>query len=325
MTPARRFVTVGSMAACAAVFVGVAPHEVRAQAHDPPAAEALFRQAREARARGDYAAACPKFAESQRLDPSVGTLMNLAECEEHEGHLAQAWESWHEALDQLLRTNDERVEIARAHADDLDRRVPRLVVRLAPGAAGARVERDGVVLGAPSLGAALPVDPGEHRLVVRSSGHAPGETVVNLAEGERREVVVGVGPAESGPAGAAPSPLPDAAGASPWRTTGFVALGVAGVTLVTAVVSAVLVAHDKSVVDASCDSARVCSPDGADAASAGKTWLVVNTVSSIVTVAAAGAGVALVLTHPARGPSVRLTPASFNAGASVRAAVTGAF
>jgi hypothetical protein len=167
---------------------------------------------------------------------------------------------------------------------------------------------------------ALPVDPGVHRLVVQSSGHAPAETMVKLAEGDRREVLVSVGPAQV----SLGAPPPPDTGASPWRTVGFVALGVGGVALVTAVVSGVLVAHDKSVVDAGCDPSRVCSPDAADAASAGKTWLVVNTVSSIVTLAAAGAGVALVLTHPANGPSARLAPASFGAG-SAGAAVTGAF
>lgn len=41
--------------------------------------------------KGDWAAACPKFEESERLDPGIGTLYHLADCYEHVGRLATAW------------------------------------------------------------------------------------------------------------------------------------------------------------------------------------------------------------------------------------------
>ncbi len=48
-----------------------------ANQRDPAAAEALFRSGRVAIEKGDYASACPKFEESSRLDPAVGTTCNL--------------------------------------------------------------------------------------------------------------------------------------------------------------------------------------------------------------------------------------------------------
>ncbi|NOU28880.1 MAG: hypothetical protein HOO96_13330, partial [Polyangiaceae bacterium] len=48
-------------------------------------AETLFREGRKALEAGDYAVACAKFAESQRIEPAPGTLLNLAGCEERSG------------------------------------------------------------------------------------------------------------------------------------------------------------------------------------------------------------------------------------------------
>ena len=47
-------------------------------ASDEAAAEALFLDARARMAKGDYDGACPELEESQRLDPGMGTLFNLA-------------------------------------------------------------------------------------------------------------------------------------------------------------------------------------------------------------------------------------------------------
>ena len=44
---------------------------------DVAAAEALYREGRALMEKGDLDAACPKLAESQRLDPSSGTALNL--------------------------------------------------------------------------------------------------------------------------------------------------------------------------------------------------------------------------------------------------------
>ncbi len=199
---------VAGVAGAAALLVG-APGAARADTRDPVAAEALFEAGRKAVQKGDYASACPRFAESQRLDPAAGTLLNLADCEEHIGHLATAWESWQEAI-ALLPVDDNRRPTAKKRAAAIEQRVPHLTIRLAPDAPrDARVRRDAVELGDASLGIPLPVDAGSHEVHVTAPGRQDFSTTVTLAEGESRVVEVRPGAAvEQQPPPPPPPPPP---------------------------------------------------------------------------------------------------------------------
>src|SRR5450432_1599182 len=55
------------------------------------AAQALFDDAKRLVQEGDAASACPKFEESERLEPGIGTKLNLADCYERVGRNASAW------------------------------------------------------------------------------------------------------------------------------------------------------------------------------------------------------------------------------------------
>src|SRR5204863_2674176 len=117
-----------------------------AQSRDAAGAEWLFREGRALMKQGDLTAACPKLAESLRFDPAVGTLMNLAECEERQGRTASAWQRWGSAADQLP-SRDRRRETALERARTLEKSLARLAIKLGPTApTNARVERDGVEL-----------------------------------------------------------------------------------------------------------------------------------------------------------------------------------
>lgn len=83
-------------------------------------AESLFREGRDAVKRGDYAVACPKFQESQRLDPAIGTLLNLALCEERWGRISEARLHFREVL-ASSDLDEQRRAIALEHAAALDR------------------------------------------------------------------------------------------------------------------------------------------------------------------------------------------------------------
>src|SRR5258706_15138092 len=96
----------GKAAICSSILALAAPawgqsRDASSPPRDPATADALFRQGRQAMEAKNYADACQKFAESQKLDPAAGTAMNLATCEEKLGKLASAWQHWKEALDAL--------------------------------------------------------------------------------------------------------------------------------------------------------------------------------------------------------------------------------
>jgi hypothetical protein len=177
-----------------ALALALGASAARAQTHDAAGAEWLFREGRTLMKQGDLAAACPKLAESLRFDPAVGTLMNLAECEERQGRTATAWQRWGAAADQLP-AGDRRRATAVTRARNLEAVLPRLTVELRGRAAGLEVSRDGVVLGSASIGVPLPVDPGIHLIAVSAPGRAPRSYEVAAENGKQQIVVVEPGPA----------------------------------------------------------------------------------------------------------------------------------
>lgn len=286
--------------ACLACVLLLAP-AARAQSRDRATAEALFRAGREAAEHGDFATACARFNESNRLDPAPGTVFNLGDCNEKIGKLASAWQRYQEVI-QKLPPSDPRVTVAQQHSAALEARVPHLTLRLGPGASSdASVSRDGVELGRASFGLPLPVDPGDHTVTVSAPGRAEKRYSVSLREGESRDLAVEPG-----------APLPVAHVASPtsttpardrgtddgsgMRTAGYVALGVGAAGIVTSLITGAMVISRKNVVDNHCQNQH-CDQQGLDAADAGRTLSTVSTVSFIVGAVGVGGGLTLILTH----------------------------
>ncbi len=113
------------------------------------AAETLFEEGRTLVEKGVYEEACPKFAESERLEPGIGTMLWLADCLENDGQTASAWAAFKEAASTADVRRDPRAQVARARAGRSARssRTLRLPYRRPLEIEGLEVLRDGVLVG----------------------------------------------------------------------------------------------------------------------------------------------------------------------------------
>lgn len=164
-------------------------------ANDIALAEKLFQDGLKAMETKDYMKACKAFAGSNEADPSPGTLMNLAACEEKQGKVASAWGSYQTAAGMAdQRGQKERVVTAREAAAKLEPLLHKLVISFkVPPPEDVVVTRNGVAIPSGALGSDIPIDPGEHAIEVSAKGKKKwtGRVVASAGAGtERVEVPV---------------------------------------------------------------------------------------------------------------------------------------
>ncbi|PIE06200.1 MAG: hypothetical protein CSA75_00735 [Sorangium cellulosum] len=275
--------------------------EAATQVRDPVAASELFTQGREMLKEGDLNKACGLFAESLRFDPAVGTILNLAECEQRRGHLALALYQWQQAINLAQATHDEREHFARERHDALKPKVPTLTVLLAPDAPdGTIVIREGLLLTAASLGRPLPVNPGEQHVTVKAPGHQEARITINLSEGQHKVITAQPGArVNSRPKPRVPkSTEPDDSTGTTWA---YIFGGVGAAGIVAASISGVMLMHNKKTLDAHCDDQNRCDSTGLDAADSSKTLVPINTIAWAVGIAGLGAGAYLFVSSTPSG------------------------
>jgi hypothetical protein len=230
------------------------------------AAQMLFDEGKRLVKEGQYAAACPKFAESQRLDPASGALFQLADCHEKLGRTASAWAEFLEVASLARREGqldwEGRERIAKARASKLEPSLVRLVV-VGPAQRlnGLVLRRDGVEMAEGQWDTPIPVDPGEHTVTASIRGREVWSTKVLVSRGtERVAVPVLKSPPEELASTPAPPPAPPKK-LGPWRTAG---LAIGGVGLAGIGVGTALGLVAKSTLDASnkqCDG-NACTAKG---------------------------------------------------------------
>jgi hypothetical protein len=151
-------------------------------------AETLFQEGKRLMSEQKYAEACPKFQESQRLDPGTGTLLNWGLCLKEFGKPASAWVVFNQAVASARAENRaERVTLAQGEIEKLNAVMPRIAVSVPTDsdAPGLVVTLDGETISAAARGVAAPVDPGDHVVKASAPQRKTWTTTVSVPAGAR--------------------------------------------------------------------------------------------------------------------------------------------
>jgi hypothetical protein len=323
----RRWRWVAVAVGCSAVPL---PLPAAAQSTGETAATALFDEAHKFMSQRRYAEACPKFAESERLAPSGGTLINLAECYEHTNQTASAWLAWRDAAaraEAAGKADIEKHALARAAA--LEPTLAKLTVAVAETSdvPGLVITRDGVDMGHAELGVGIPVDPGRHVIEAKAPEKKPWSSSIDVAarqtdarvtvslEDEPRPVAVAPPPPAASTPPPAPPPPSGSASTSTQKTIGIVvtATGVVGLALGSFFGLEAMSKNNSALLSKNCPTSTKCFASGPGLAltSDARTFATASTIAFTAGAVAVVGGGLLWLTAPS-------PPASPHEGASLR-------
>jgi hypothetical protein len=283
------------------------PPEVRAEnpvtADAKATAETLFLRGQKLHEGGNFEQACPLFEESLKLDFGIGTLLFLSDCQEQLGKTASAWAGFREA-ETLARTKGqgEREKIARGRAAALEPKLATLRIRVddANKTIGIVITRNGVSVGEPTWGEALPVDPGAQKLEATAPGYetwsgsvdiplGPGQSEAEIPALKKGKVVEKVGPS----AGAGID-------GNAMRIAGISigAAGIAGLAIGGGFGVDAIVTYDEALDTCENGDPTLCTNSGVRLQKDASRSALVSTVAISVGAAAVGAGLLLYFLAP---------------------------
>ena len=298
--------------------------------NDKAAAEALFDQGVRLMKQNSFSDACPKLEESERIDPAVGTLLYLGECYERVGKTASAWATFREAASLANNSNQaDRARVAGGRAQDLEGKLSRLSIELAPDVAriaGVVVKRSGQRLESSLYGTPLPVDPGEYRVEVSAPGYETWTTPIKVEAGGASASVRVPGLVKSPEAPVTPTPAAQASanadkkasarllapakhGLTTGQTFGLVVGGVGLIGLGLGSYFGVRAISNNSDAEEECNADNRCSQAGIDLTDkAGKDATAANIAFAAGGALVAIGGVVFLSTGPSDRDRVALVP-----------------
>jgi hypothetical protein len=270
-----------------------------ARAEEPPlTGEELFRKGRVAMGEENYDLAFHYFEQSQRVDPALGTLLNMAVCDEKQGRIGAALARMRDALIQAPPTDKRRTLIS-GRIVELEKRLARLTLRYdASMGGGVTVAIDGRQIERAELGKELLLDPGPHQLKCAGPRGELCAQSFTLSAGETAErplVITLPAPVPNVPAPTETKAPPPPSTRGSTLAYGLGALGIAGIGV--GLAAGLVVIEKKNFVTEHCNP-RGCDPDAVAAASSGKTYSWVSTVAMGTGIVALGTSAYLLLSAP---------------------------
>jgi hypothetical protein len=175
-----------SLAVVAALCVAAPAHAQQ------PEAESRFREGKALLKKGKIAEACAKFEASEKIDPTVGTELNLADCREKNKQYASAWAMFLKAATTAKKAKDtQRATEAKRRAKLLEPKLKYLTIKVAEDrrVTGLVITRDGTALDPAVWNQRVPVDPGAHDIAAKAPGR---ENWKEQVEVEKADEVVEV-------------------------------------------------------------------------------------------------------------------------------------
>lgn len=290
-------------------------------AHADDASQRLFEEGNALAAKGNYEEACPKLAESLRLEPAVGTQFNLANCYEHLGRMATAHALYLDVI-RIAHSAGKfpREEAAKARAEAIAPKVPHLKLRSSAKAPGYTLKLDGKELTREQW-SDIALDAGAHVVLATAPNRVDETRSVSLAEGQRAELempdLVDPNPVPAGPSTRDRSPAAPPPRSAARRIGTPVAEGIALAGILTGAIAGGIALSKKGDANQLCPEStyhfRCPTADGADA------WTSAHTAGNVSTIGFAIGGVALAtaivlwVTAPSRPKSsaALLLPVSF--------------
>jgi hypothetical protein len=333
----RRATRATLVALVATSGVAFSPRVARAEpsSDNRAAAQVLFDRGRELVESNRSADACPQFAESERLDPGIGTLLWLGDCYENTGQTASAWTTFSEAAATAAQRHDPREAVARARASKLETTLSRLTIAVSPEAAaapGLQIHCDGVLVSPGSWGRPIPLDPGSHTITANAIDRRFWWTTAQLALGSAgASVTVPALLPEAPAASSPPAPGHDAAleAAAPepsradhrGRTQRVVAAAVAAGGATAIVVGSFFslkakARYDDSNEGGACLPDNECTPAGLQERQSASSMAAVATIAMGAGAAALAGAAAIYLSAP-KDTSARVALAPSAGGGSV--------
>jgi hypothetical protein len=325
-----------SYAAAVLVACAIVGTTYEAKADSQSEAKDLFSHARDLRKAGDCGQAVPLFRRAYTLYPQgLGTLRNIAECEEQLGHFASSRRAWLDLKRALIAQATPNPDYHNwdTEADEAATRLKPKVAELyvditlkTPDSEGPANDKSGVdlVINGENLGPSLvgvPIDrdPGTYTVRVQTADAAPAEQPITLAAGDNKHMSFRLVKTPKPKPGEGTMPPPgadsDADARHTRRNIGWILTGVGGAALITGGVTLLLRQSAKSDLEDKCggdigNCTYANKSEAQNVADRGKTMSTLTTIFGIGGAVFVAAGVTLVLINPTNVSSggLQVTP-----------------